>query len=175
VGSSDAYYRNVARYRIVEFVIRQAELGDAEGIAACLRAAFEPYRDAYTVGAFEDTVPSLMVVERRFEFMQMFVAVTGSGDAVGTIGYSVAGDEGHLRGMAVLPEWEGSGIARRLLASAEAALRAQGCSCVTLDTTAPLERAIRFYERQGYSRTGRVTDFFGMPLHEFRKELTTQR
>jgi hypothetical protein len=93
VGSSDAYYRNVARYRIVEFVIRQAELGDAEGIAACLRAAFEPYRDAYTVGAFEDTVPSLMVVERRFEFMQMFVAVTGSGDAVGTIGYSVAGDE----------------------------------------------------------------------------------
>jgi ribosomal protein S18 acetylase RimI-like enzyme len=157
----------------VEFVIRQAGLGDAEGIAACLRAAFEPYRNAYTTGAFMDTVPSLEAVERRFSFMRMFVAVMGNGEVAGTIGCSAKSDEGHLRGMAVSPEWEGGGIAARLLASAEAALREQGCSCVTLDTTAPLERAIRFYERKGYSRTGRVMDFFGMPLYEFRKELTT--
>jgi hypothetical protein len=42
---------------------------------------------------------------------------------------------------------------------------------VTLDTTAPLVRAIRFYERHGYVRSGAVTDFFGMPLYEFRKGL----
>jgi len=165
--------RTVSWYRIVEFVIRQADLKDAERIAACLRAAFEPYRSAYTEGAFEDTVPSPAAVERRFEFMKMFVAVADSQDVVGTIGCSVTGHEGHLRGMAVLPKWEGNGISARLLAAAEKALRDQGCSCVTLDTTAPLERAIRFYVRQGYSQTGRVTDFFGMILYEFRKELTT--
>jgi DNA-binding transcriptional MerR regulator len=42
---------------------------------------------------------------------------------------------------------------------------------VTLDTTEPLTRAIRFYERQGYSPSGRVTDFYGMKLYEYRKAL----
>jgi len=42
---------------------------------------------------------------------------------------------------------------------------------VTLDTTRPLERAIRFYERCGYRATGVVRDFFGMPLFEYAKDL----
>ena len=32
--------------------------------------------------------------------------------------------------------------------------------------------AIRFYEKQGYRRTGAIEDFYGMPLHEFVKELS---
>src|SRR5262249_16302573 len=50
-------------------------------------------------------------------------------------------------------------------------LRAGGCVRITLDTTAPLERAVAFYERNGFARTGRVRDFFGMPLHEYGKTL----
>jgi hypothetical protein len=42
---------------------------------------------------------------------------------------------------------------------------------VSLDTTEPLERATQFYEAQGFRRTGRVSDFFGMPLHEYAKAL----
>ena len=38
-------------------------------------------------------------------------------------------------------------------------------------TTEPLERAMRFYEKHGYRRSGRVTDFFGMTLHEWVKSL----
>jgi GNAT superfamily N-acetyltransferase len=78
--------------------------------------------------------------------------------------------EGHLRGMAVRSEWHGAGAAQALLEHAESELRAQGCWRVTLDTTLPLERAMRFYEKNGYRRSGRVTDFFGMRLIEYEKK-----
>jgi GNAT superfamily N-acetyltransferase len=58
-----------------------------------------------------------------------------------------------------------------LLAVAERYLARQGCSRITLDTTQVLQRAIRFYERNGYVATGHVSDFFGMPLYEYAKRL----
>lgn len=79
--------------------------------------------------------------------------------------------EGHLRGMAVLPEWQGGGVAEALLRAAEAELVSRNCACITLDTTEPLQRATRFYEKHGYRRSGRVSDFFGMRLHEYVKYL----
>ena len=73
--------------------------------------------------------------------------------------------------MAVLPDQQGKGIAEALLNAAESELRTAGCTRITLDTTAPLERAIRFYEKHGYRRSGKVTDFFSMPLLDYVKEL----
>jgi GNAT superfamily N-acetyltransferase len=90
---------------------------------------------------------------------------------VGTIACCISGQLGHLRGMAVLPEWQGHSIAQQLLLQAEDDLHAAGCCRITLDTTAPLQRAMRFYERNGYRPSGNTTDFFGMPLYEFVKEL----
>ena len=74
-------------------------------------------------------------------------------------------------GMAVAPGWQGSGVAAALLEAAEDQLRQAGCTRVTLDTTEPLQRAIRFYTRHGYAATGHVTDFFGMRLYEYAKPL----
>jgi ribosomal protein S18 acetylase RimI-like enzyme len=73
--------------------------------------------------------------------------------------------------MAVLPESLGDGVGQRLLDIAEAALCGAGCSRITLDTTEPLTRAIRFYERNRYRRSGVVRDFFGMRLIEYAKTL----
>ena len=42
---------------------------------------------------------------------------------------------------------------------------------MNLHTTRPLERAARFYEKQGFVRTGSVEDFFGMDILEFAKSL----
>lgn len=78
----------------------------------------------------------------------------------------------HIRGMAVLPAWQGHSIAEHLLRAAERDLVSVGCTHLTLDTTIPLQRAIRFYERIGFVATGRVTDFFGMSLHEYAKPLS---
>ena len=154
--------------------IRKAVSTDAPGILDCLRIAFEPFRSSYTAEAFTDTVLTDEAIHQRLTSMCIFVAVNEAGDIVGTIGCSViGGNEGHLRGMAVLPEWQGRGIAEKLLRTAEAELGAGKCSRITLDTTEPLQRAMRFYERHGYRRSGKVTDFFGMPLHEYVKSLTT--
>ena len=152
--------------------IRKAEAGDRDAILGCLGRAFEPYRGQYSPEGFRDTTLTSETIQSRMREMVLLVACSDAGDVVGTIGCGVIhGDEGHIRGMAVLPHWQGSGVAEQLLAAAERELLRNGCTRVTLDTTAPLQRAIRFYERNGYRRSGKVGDFFGMPLYEYIKNL----
>lgn len=162
--------RSNAVFRQPGFEIRKAEATDADAIAGCLTAAFVPYREQYTPGAYADTVLEPDGVRRRMEEMSLFVAVSG-GQVVGTIGCKVNGNEGHLRGMAVLPEWQGTAVASALLSSAETELQKMCAAFITLDTTEPLARAARFYQRHGYLRSGRVASFFGMPLYEYKKGL----
>lgn len=153
-------------------VIREATTADARGILDCLQAAFQPYRSIYTPDAYVDTVLTTETISQRFESMQIFVAVVGDEQVIGTIACGMSDVvEGHLRGMAVPPEWQGLGIAEKLLRAAEAHLMKQACSRITLDTTEPLQRAMRFYESHGYRRSGRTMDFCGMPLHEYVKNL----
>ena len=169
-------------------VIRKATPSDSSGILECLRAAFEVYRSRYTPGAFVDTVLTADALQHRLATMCVLVAVSESGEIVGTIGGHVvdAGlsqkkvsrekvdqeKEGHIRGVAVLPAWQGSGVAAQLLKSIESELRNQGCSVISLDTTEPLLPAMRFYEKNGFRKSGKVTNFFDMPLFEYVKLLT---
>ena len=153
-------------------VIREAQKEEAEAIFACLNSAFEPFRSQYTAEAFNDTVPNAEAIRERMVHMKVYVAITSAGEIVGTIASGTQGEEGHLRGMAICPPWQGRGIAEGLLATAEIDLLAAGCKRVTLDTTAPLERAMRFYRRSGFVPTGEISDFFGMPLYEYAKPLT---
>lgn len=152
--------------------IRKATSVDSAGILACLQAAFAPYRSRYTPKAFVDTVLTPGALNTRLAAMSVFVAVSSSGEIVGTIGCQVLGaGEGHIRGMAVLPAWQGSGVAAQLLESVEAELSLQGCTHITLDTTEPLQQAMRFYEKNGFRKSGKISDFFGMPLFEYVKTL----
>src|SRR5256885_8070957 len=157
-----------------EFSIRRATIEDANGILECLRMAFEPYRQMYSAEGFRDTVLTPETLPARLNSMCVFVAVTTRNEVIGTIGCAPVAEkagEGHIRGMAVLPQWQGAqhDVARHLLESAEQHLRSQRCTRVSLDTTAPLERAIRFYTKHGYRASGTVGEFFGMPLHEYVK------
>lgn len=151
-------------------VIRPLAPGDHDGILRCLASAFEPYRNAYTREAFADTILSPELLATRAQQMHVIVASTPEGIA-GTIAGSFHGAVGHLRGMSVLPEWQGTGLAVRLLAAIEAWLQGKGCTTVTLDTTLPLQKAMKFYEKHGYTRSGKTADFFGMPLLEYVKRL----
>jgi GNAT superfamily N-acetyltransferase len=73
--------------------------------------------------------------------------------------------------MAVKDTHHGTGVAARLLHAAEEELLGLSCSTVTLDTTAPLIRAMSFYQKHGYRPTGRTRDKLGMALIEHRKPL----
>lgn len=157
-----------------DYKIRKATTEDLDGILACLHTAFERYRSQYTPKGFADTVLDFETIRRRMREMCILIAVSEE-RIVGTIGCAANGGEGHLRGMAVSPEWQGTGVAGVLLCAAETELRNNGCTFVTLDTTAPLKRATRFYEKHGFSASGRVSDFFGMPLYEYSKPLSDSR
>jgi GNAT superfamily N-acetyltransferase len=154
-----------------EVIIRPANPGDEEGILRCLAAAFEPYHGAYTPEAFTDTVLTPERFAARMRQMHVLVAVASEG-VVGTIAGSFHGAKGHLRGMAVLPHRHGTGLAVKLLSAIEAWLRTNGCTQATLDTTLPLLAAMKFYEKNGYRRSGKSADFFGMPLIEYLKSLS---
>ena len=153
------------------FTIERATLNDADGILGCLRAAFAPYRRQYTPAAYEDTVMTGESVRHRLEVMTVLIARNDRGRIIGTVGAAAHGTEGHIRGMAVVPSFQGGGVADQLLEAIESELKTAGCSRVALGTTAPLARAIRFYERHGYVRSTAVSDFFGMALYEYRKAL----
>jgi len=151
--------------------VRTAQVEDAPSIAACLESAFEAFRSEYTPTAFQDTVLTPEGVLKRMLQMTVHVAVTLDGEIVGTLAAGMDGSEGHLRGMAVRPSWQGNAIAEELLSAAEDRLSAAGCVRVSLDTTLPLQRAIRFYQRNGFVASGKVRDFFGMPVYEYVKSL----
>ncbi|HEX4039770.1 MAG TPA: GNAT family N-acetyltransferase [Acidobacteriaceae bacterium] len=153
------------------FSIRRAAAADCSGILECLHQAFAPFQGAYTAEAFADTILSASALDDRMTRMTVVVATIPGGGIVGTVGCNFDAGEGHIRGMAILPGWQGLGVAAQLLGWVESALRAQGVRRVTLDTTAPLTRAIAFYRSNGYSPTGRTQDFFGMLLFEFAKDL----
>jgi GNAT superfamily N-acetyltransferase len=158
----------------LSFLIRSAVPADQTGVLHCLAVAFEPYRNAYTAPAFALTVLDPAGYVERLQAMHVLVAVsrsTAAGTVVGTIAGARRGSDGRLRGMAVLPEWKHSGLAAQLLSTMEAWLKDQGCHRITLGTTAPLKAAIRFYEKAGYSHTGKITDFHGMQLLDYAKEL----
>ena len=151
--------------------LRQAQPEDGKAILSCLLAAFAPYREQYTALAFADTVLDQSTLESRMRSMHVLVADL-DGEIVGTIAGSVSGDgEGHLRGMAVLPRCQGTGVAGQLLRQIEDWSQAQLCHRITLDTTLPLQAAMKFYLKHGYSPSGRTSNFFGMPLVEYHKEL----
>ena len=154
------------------FSIRRATMDDSDGILSCLLAAFKRYESSYTSDAFEDTVLTAESLQKRLGLMSILVAISAGGEIVGTIAYhTVSPDEGHLRGMAVRPEWQGTGMAPALLQAAETELRKKQCKRITLDTTDSLRRAVRFYEKRGFIKSGRESDLFGMRLYEYVKPL----
>jgi GNAT superfamily N-acetyltransferase len=156
-------------------IIRRATDSDADAVLACLAAAFAPFRHQYTDDAFRNTVLTPEAVRLRLSQMTVFLAVAETGVIAGTIACESTGtDVTNLQGMAVVPEWQGKGVAAVLLEAALAEAVNLGCTRVTLDTAVPLQRAIAFYRSHGFQPTGHVTDFFGMPLHEYAASVTSK-
>ena len=105
--------------------------------------------------------------------MSLYVAVDQEGLIIGTIGWQkVSTDEGHIRGMAVIPKRQGkTSPAATLLKIVEDDARSKGCNILTLDTTKVLKRAQNFYKKHGFKKTGKTGDFFGSIIYEYAKKI----
>jgi putative acetyltransferase len=71
---------------------------------------------------------------------------------------------GELKRMYVSPEARGGGVGRALLAALEEEARSLGLGRVVLETGVRQDRAIRLYERAGYSRIPPFGEYVGSPL-----------
>jgi GNAT superfamily N-acetyltransferase len=157
------------------FPVRAATEADLAGMLSCLAAAFEPFRARYTEEAFLHTVLNQELGRARLASMRVLIASDGKGRVIGTLAWLRRSPEsGHLRGMAVLPEFQGSGVAQALLDRALSEIRREGCRSVTLRTTEPLDRAVRFYERNGFRPNGTLADFHGMTVTERMRVLASE-
>jgi ribosomal protein S18 acetylase RimI-like enzyme len=63
----------------------------------------------------------------------------------------------YIRQLWVQADWRQRGLGRRLLAEAETEARSRGCAGLYVDTFN--DDAVRFYERAGFTRFGRIEDF----------------
>jgi len=67
---------------------------------------------------------------------------------------------GHIVTIDVHPHWQRCGIGSLLLREAEERLRRSGARRVILETAADNCRAIRFYEKHGYTVLGRIRGYY---------------
>jgi len=156
-----------------DFIIRKAIPSDANSIHKVLLAAFEEFRHYYTPEGFADTVMSEEAVIERMKEMELYLATDQKQNIIGTIGWQkINSKETHIRGMAVIPDRQGkNGPATALLRIVEKNAWTEGCTLLTLDTTAILERAQNFYKKHGFKKTRKTGDFFGSTIYEFAKQI----
>ena len=92
--------------------IRVATALDVEGILACLHSAFERYRREFTPSAYTATVLTSPMAKRRVRSMTVLVGLDSKGRIIGTVAVKRSSPgRAHLRGMAVLPQYQGKGVA----------------------------------------------------------------
>lgn len=167
--------------RVEDFEIRTANPEDAAAIAAILAAAFVEYESLYTAEGYAATTPGEEVIRNRFTEGKTWVAHV-AGKIVGTV--SVVPQPGprsepesqsqpkslYIRSMAILPEARGHRIGEHLLSRIEDYALAHGFRRLTLSTTPFLNRAIRLYEKFGFTPYG-SDDLFGTPLITMAKQI----
>lgn len=147
-----------------------ADGDDAQAVHDVMLAAFTPYRSEYTDGCFDATVLDATRVRQRMAEGPVFVALDGS-DVVGTVGVMLDDRGAYVRGLAVHPDAQGAGVARRLMEACEAWGRHQGAKAIWLSTTLFLAPSIALYKRLGYQDAPGPDDLFGTALRSFEKPL----
>lgn len=102
-----------------------------------------------------------------------------NGALVGLVGlhHAVWGPEENvwLAWFAVDRDWQGQGLGRKLLAAIEQIAAVRGFRKLLVETYehADFDKARRFYERNGFRRTGRIADYLpdGSPMVVYAKRL----
>ncbi|HUO14819.1 MAG TPA: GNAT family N-acetyltransferase [Verrucomicrobiae bacterium] len=154
-----------------ELQVRRANIEDATAIASVLQFAFAEYEPLYTKEGYAATTPPVSAVLSRLREGPVWVAVTET-RIVGTASAVEKEKALYLRGMGVLPEARGMGVARLLLKEMEGWAGTLGASRLFLSTTPFLDRAIRLYLAFGFRRTQEGPhELFGTPLFTMEKPL----
>jgi N-acetylglutamate synthase-like GNAT family acetyltransferase len=138
---------------VAEVIVRRAVAADGAALADVARRAYEGYverigRAPAPMTADYDAVAALghaFVVER-------------DGGVIGLLVLEPMDMYLLLENVAVVPEEQGTGVGKRLLALAEEEARRLGLSQVRLYTNAAMTENVSYYARNGYRETHRAVD-----------------
>jgi GNAT superfamily N-acetyltransferase len=166
-------------------VIRTATRDDAEAFATVVTAAqvtwaswageaFQPYEAGQLAEQWSSrlTDPATLAFVACTEQGQV-VAVAAAGPEAASFEPSDASTcSAHLSTLFALPECHGSGAAQELHDHLLAALRHAGYRTVRLWVPEGAAQARRFYERNGWTLTGKTTVFAGLTRVEMRSPIS---
>ena len=153
-------------------MIRMSTPSDADAISEVLRAAFTPFKDGCTAGAFKAITPTADEIRERYNEGPIWVAIRGD-QIVGTVSTVPEPEWLYIRSMAVRPGAQGGGIGYRLLDAVEKYGIENGFNRLFLYTSDFLVGALQFYERCGFVR-GKATlaeQWHGTPGWEVSKKI----
>lgn len=133
--------------------LRPMRWWDIATVAGLERVLFP--KDAWTVEAFWS---ELAEVPRTRYYI---VAESAGAEIVGYAGLFAARDQADIQTIGVRPDYQRTGLGRRLLDALVAETRRRGCREVFLEVRAENQAAIALYERAGFEMTGRRRGYYG--------------
>jgi GNAT superfamily N-acetyltransferase len=143
---------------------REAQGDEAEFVARLINEAYGP-----AVGFLYDG-PRIAAGEVLEKLAQgKFLLECGADETIhGCVYVEISGDCGYFGLLAVLPAYQGRGIARSLINEAESFCRRHGCRTMELGGVNHRNELLSFYARAGYAATGEKPFLFErlrMPSH----------
>lgn len=133
--------------------VREIRAADVSDVVALVTDVLSEFGLRFGVGSPTDEEVTRLpgsYVDRGGAF---WIALEGRDGLLGTCGvFPVAPREYELRKMYLRPEARGRGAGKALLDTCIAWTRARGGERIVLDTTERMERAIAFYENNGFVR-----------------------
>jgi len=131
--------------------IRPATAADEAGVVACVNAAYEQYIAAM------GTKPAPMLADYPRLIGDGFVRVAVADERiVGVIVMWPEPDHLYVDNVAVLPEAQGTGLGKALLADADDEARRRGHDQIRLYTNEKMTANLAYYPRHGFVETHRA-------------------
>ncbi len=85
------------------------------------------------------------------------------GENAGYIGVSVMADEGYILNVAVLPQFRGQGVGRKLVEKVLDMAKESNLVFVTLEVRISNETAINLYTKAGFEKVGERKNYYSNP------------
>lgn len=130
--------------------VERPDQADVQSLLAAL--------DDYLAALYPPEANHILGLEALLAPDVRFLVARAGGLAVGTAAARFVDDAdgryGEVKRMWVLPAARGQGLASRLLAAVEAAMREEGLPLARLETGRDQRAAVGLYERSGYVRRG---------------------
>ena len=118
--------------------------------------------DTKLIPKLSDRVDIDVYADKLSEFADLFYLFDREKMIANAAVYLNHGKNGYISSFAILPEYQGKGMGRKLFLAVNREARKRGITQIGLEVFETNKRAIRFYEKQGFQITGQKAQWFEM-------------